>query len=145
MQTRFYFVGLTFLVLAIANVISERFPEIHKPYECESPGDYVQVDLNQHFITADPQPVSWKMYLHPQHEDVHVSASIYYSGGNAMFEMHIKERIYKYLRGTVGGFDRPKDPLFLDVGANIGKECGFYIQLSLILKRVVQRLVSCPI
>eukprot|EP00042_Codosiga_hollandica_P026208 m.122476 g.122476 ORF g.122476 m.122476 type:complete len:286 (-) comp52123_c0_seq1:60-917(-) len=40
--------------------------------------------------------------------------------GNRMFEMHIKQRIYQYLRGTEGIHKKPADPLFLDVGANIG-------------------------
>jgi len=96
------------------------FSPIVKPYKCESPGNVVQVELRQPFITADPQPVSWKMYLHPRHDDIYVSASVYENQGNNMFEMHLKERIYECLRGTVGGYPQPADPLFLDVGTNIG-------------------------
>eukprot|EP00042_Codosiga_hollandica_P048390 m.541892 g.541892 ORF g.541892 m.541892 type:complete len:429 (+) comp57654_c0_seq2:1340-2626(+) len=89
---------------------------------CNSvPGERVDVQLRQAFITADEQPVSWKMFVHPYKEDVWVSASVtQVDNGNTMFEMGIRKRIYECLRGTLGQYPAPKDPLFLDVGANIG-------------------------
>jgi hypothetical protein len=78
------------------------------------------ISLTQPFITKDPQPVNYTMYVHPRKVDMFVSASTLRNGGNEMFEMHVKQRIYQLLRGTDGSFVPPKDPLFLDIGANIG-------------------------
>jgi hypothetical protein len=127
-------VGCLSLALLLAvHAQATLFPAVTKPYECAHPGSIVEIALRQPFITADPQPVAWTMHVHPQHEDVYVSASMYYNQGNSMFEMHIKQRIYQYLRGTVGGFSKPHDPLFLDVGANIGMSSAVCISTILLL------------
>ena len=61
----------------------------------------------------------YKMHVHPINEDKWISASVATNNGNEMFEMMHKMYIYKILRG-VGRYRRPIDPLFLDIGANIG-------------------------
>ncbi len=87
---------------------------------CGFTGHKVYISLNQHFITADPQPVAYTMYAHDPKVDGPISGSLYYEMGNHMFEMDIKRRIYQCLRGTLGTHPRPDNPLYLDVGANIG-------------------------
>ena len=80
--------------------------------------------LSVDFINVDPQPVNWTMHVHSAHDDYRISATILHSHGNKMFEMRIKELIYQCLRASRAPFKhypRPANPLFLDVGANIGE------------------------
>ena len=97
------------------------FPVLEEPFKCENPGIVANISLRQPFISADPQPVAWSMHAHSQKDDNYVSVSLFENDGNEMFEMFLKERIYKALRGVGHWYPRPQDPLFVDVGTNIGK------------------------
>jgi FkbM family methyltransferase len=107
------------------------FPVVSVPYTC-SPGNGVPLKLNirQPFITKDPQPISYTMYVHPAKEDIWVSATIYENEGNNMFEMNLREMMYQRLRGIDGTYRAPKNPLFIDAGANIGSHSLFLAALK---------------
>eukprot|EP00042_Codosiga_hollandica_P043175 m.406357 g.406357 ORF g.406357 m.406357 type:complete len:380 (+) comp56494_c0_seq8:996-2135(+) len=91
----------------------------------------VPVALRQPFITFDVQPISWRMHVHSELEDVFISKSIIRAEGNEMFEMPTRGAIYRHLRGLDLQLPRPRDPLFLDVGANIGIHALFTAALGI--------------
>eukprot|EP00042_Codosiga_hollandica_P024494 m.103359 g.103359 ORF g.103359 m.103359 type:complete len:411 (-) comp51570_c0_seq1:31-1263(-) len=104
-----------------------------KPYTCSiTPGVVVEIALRQSFITADPQPVRWVMYIHPAQTDIYVSATISSSNqGNSMYEMEFKSVLYESIRAVGKTYPRPVDPIFLDVGANIGVHSLFFAALGI--------------
>ena len=99
----------------------QMFPRIPVPYTC-TPGTGVRLQLNlrQPFISKDPQPVSYVMYVHPAQDDIWVSKTIFENEGNKMFEMGLRGMMYKRIRGADGTYPTPISPIFVDAGANIG-------------------------
>lgn len=72
-----------------------------------------QIDLSLSGI-----PTKYKMMLHHPEDDGIVSASFLRNHGNEGFENHNKQKYATKLRPSSGPV--PKDPLIVDIGANIG-------------------------
>jgi hypothetical protein len=76
-----------------------------------------QIALTFNFLEPQDNPLKWNMFLHPFNKDKIVSGSFYTNAGNSGFESAHKPAFYAALRRN----RRPKDPVILDIGANIGK------------------------
>ena len=99
---------------------------------------HVQVRINASFLLPQDNPITFELFTHPRNEDIYVSESAYQDSieGTQLFEMALRRRMYRDLRGLNPPARRPTSfrktrtttttslveitPLYVDVGANIG-------------------------
>eukprot|EP00042_Codosiga_hollandica_P048770 m.552055 g.552055 ORF g.552055 m.552055 type:complete len:326 (+) comp57737_c2_seq13:1144-2121(+) len=120
---------LLLLLVGVQPSPVSQFPLEHGRPCTSADSVFIKTDNQEGFLLPEDKPLRFDMYVHSAENDRLVSAQVLGSLGGYLWETLLRSHMYRVIRG-VPPFKRPKDPLFLDLGANIGSHALFFAALG---------------